>query len=73
MKVSGENTFNVPTNSFAISPSNEGYTLQYSADGVNWSDYSDATESGVTAIVNFAPKGLMYKLSGNTSEVYIQY
>ena len=73
MKVTGSNPFSVPTNSFAISPSQQGYTLQYSVDGESWDDYSEATASGVTAIVNFAPKGMLYRLSGNTSEVYLQY
>lgn len=73
MKVTGENVFSVPANSFAISASNEGYTLNYSVDGTNWTAYSDATPSGETAIVNFAVKGMMYKLDGNNSDVYIQY
>lgn len=73
MKVTGENAFSVPANSFAISASNEGYTLNYSVDGTNWTAYSDATPSGETAIVNFAVKGMMYKLDGNNSDVYIQY
>lgn len=73
MKVTGENAFSVPSTSFAISASNEGYTLNYSVDGTNWTAYSDATPSGETAIVNFGAKGLLYKLVGNNSDVYIQY
>lgn len=73
MKVSGENVFSVPANSFAISASAEGYTLNYSVDGVSFTPYDDATPSGTTAIVNFAVRGMCYKLVGNNSDVYIQY
>lgn len=73
MLVKKDNVFSVPTNSFAIGASNEGYTLNYSVDGTNWTAYDEATPSGETAIVNFAVKGMLYKLDGNNSDVYIQY
>lgn len=73
MLVHGEDVFYVQSNSFAISPSNEGYTLQYSVDGVSFTSYETATPSGETAIVNFAVSGMSYKLLGNNSDVYIQY
>ena len=73
MLVKGENVFPVNAHAFAISPSNEGYTLAYSCDGVNFTNYDDATPSGTTAIVNFAVPGMSYKLVGNNSDVYVQY
>ena len=73
MKVSGENVFSVPANSFAISASVEGYTWNYSVDGVSFTPYEEATPAGETAIVNFAAKGMCYKLVGNQSDLYIQY
>lgn len=73
MKVIGENAFSVPANSFAISPSEEGYTLEYSADGVGFTAYADATPAGEVCVVNGAAKGMVYKLTGNQSEVFIQY
>ena len=73
MKVSGEEVFYVQSNAFAISPSAQGYTLNYSVDGENFTAYETATPSGETAIVNFAVAGMSYKLVGNEDDVYIQY
>lgn len=73
MLVKKETPFSVVTRNFAIGPSAEGYTLAYSVDGETWTEYEDATPSGVTAIVNFGIPNLKYKLIGNDSDVYIQY
>lgn len=73
MKVQGENSFSVPEKSFAVSPSQEGYTLQYSANGVDFTDYSEATPANEVLVVNGTAKNMTYKLKGNQSLVYIQY
>ena len=73
MKVSGENAFGVPANGFAVSASEEGYTLNYSADGVSFSPISEATPANEVGVFVDAPKGMIYKLVGNNSTVYIQY
>lgn len=73
MKIFGENPFSVPCGEFGISPSNEGYTLNYSADGEQFTEWSTATPSGEVLIVTNAPKHMIYKLVGNQSEVYLQY
>ncbi len=73
MKISGEKTFSVPTNGFAVSPSAEGYTLQYSADGRDFTDYDEATPADEVLVVNGCPKNMSFKLKGNESDVYIQY
>ena len=73
MKVSKETPFSCVKNAFAIGPSAEGYTLNYSVDGVTWTAYDEATPSGTTAIVNFGIPNLKYKLAGNNSDVLIQY
>jgi hypothetical protein len=73
MKVQGEEVFSVPTERFAISPSNEGYTLNYSADGVNFTAIDEATPANEVGVFVDAPKGMSYKLVGNNSTVYTQY
>lgn len=73
MKVQGETIFYIPSNEFAISPSAEGYTLAYSADGVNFTNYEEATPAGETLVVNGIPKFMKFKLVGNNSTVTIQY
>lgn len=73
MKITGEQAFSVPTNSFAISASEDAYTLNYSVDGETWTPYEAETPAGETAIVNFGVKGMLYKLDGNTGDVFIQY
>lgn len=73
MKVTGENPFQVIGKGFAIGPSKEGYTLNYSADGVNWTAYEEATEAEKTELVNSPVPGLYYKLVGNASTVTVRF
>lgn len=73
MKIQGEQIFSIPQNSFAISPSAEGYTLAYSADGINFTNNDEPTPAGETLVVNGCAKFMKYKLVGNQSEVLIQY
>ena len=72
-KISGETPFQVLAHSFTVSPSSEGYTLNYSADGVNYTAYSDATPANENLIVNGIAWGQYIKLAGNASEVTINY
>lgn len=67
--IKGENTFKIPSNSFAISPSDQTYTLNYSADGINFTEWEDSTPSGENLVVTDAPLGLIFKLVGNNSEL----
>lgn len=71
--ITGEKAFSVPTRSFAVSPSNEGYTLNYSADGVSYTAYTTATPANEVLIVNGVPKGMIYKLVGNQSELTVTF
>ena len=73
LKISGETPFQVTAHSCAISPSEQGYTLQYSADGVNYTSWSEATPANENTIVNGLAWGTYLRLSGNTSEVVITY
>lgn len=65
--INGEEQFQVMAHSFAVSPSASGYTLAYSADAVNFTNYSEATPANQTLVVNGFPKNMYYKLVGNTS------
>lgn len=72
-KINGENAFQILAHSFGVSPSESGYTLQYSANGIDYTDWEEATPANENLIVNGIAKGMYFKLSGNSSEVEIQY
>ena len=71
-KITGEQPFQVLTNNFSISPSQEGYTLQISADGVNYSNLF-TVGAGVTRLVTGVAANSFYRLSGNQSQVSINW
>lgn len=71
--ITGENQFQVLAHSFSVSPSNEGYTLNYSADGVNFTPWTEATPAEETLVVNGIGKNMWFKLAGNQSNVTITY
>lgn len=68
----GEAPFQVLTNNFSISPSNEGYTLQISADGENYSNLFQVG-ANVTRLVTGVAANSYYRLLGNNSEVAINW
>lgn len=71
-KITGEQPFQVLTSNFSISPSQEGYTLQISADGVNYSNLF-TVGAGVTRLVTGVAANSFYRLSGNQSQVSINW
>lgn len=73
IKVTGEAVFQVNAHIFGITPSNEGYTLNYSDDGVHFTEHDEPTEAGKTETVVNAPIGRYYKLVGNASSVQITF
>lgn len=73
IKVNGEDAFQVLAHSFGVSPSSEGYTLQYSADGINYTDWEEATPANENLFVINVPKYTFFKLDGNSSDVIIVY
>ena len=73
IKIIGEAVFQIVAAAFAISPSESGYTLNYSVDGVNWTAYEEATEADKNELVNSPVAGMYYKLVGNTGEVTIRF
>lgn len=72
-KITGEEAFSVLSHSFGVSQSAEGYTLNYSSDGINWTAWSEDTPANEDLFVNFVPFGSFFKLVGNQSEVEIIY
>lgn len=71
--IHAEEVFRAQKNQFAIGPSEAGYTVAYSADGVNFTNDTDAV---VPANENLVYLGSMqygfYKLVGNTGDVIAQ-
>ena len=73
IKITGEQPFQVLATSFAISPSAEGYTLNYSANGVEYTAWKEATPANEVLVVNGVAKLMYFKLVGNASDVSINY
>ena len=73
MFIEGEKIFSVPAESWGISASESGYTLNYSVDGKNWSEWEKETPSNEEVFVIGSPKMMRYKLVGNTSKVEIRW
>lgn len=71
-KITGEQPFQVLTNNFSISPSQEGYTLQISADGKQYSNLF-SVGAGVTRLVTGVAANSYYRLLGNQSQVSINW
>lgn len=71
--ISGETPFQVIAHSFSVSPSSSGYLLNYSADGIGYTAYTEATPANEVLIVNGVPKNMWFKLGGNTGNVIINY
>ena len=70
-KIVGKEPFQVDSHSFGVSPSNEGYTLEYSIDGVNFTSYDEEIPANENLIVVNVAWGTYIRLSGNASEVTI--
>lgn len=73
MKIVDEKVFSVPEHYFGISGSQSGYTLNYSVDGITWTEWDEPTEAGKTLFVANAPLFGKYKLVGNTGEVEVRW
>lgn len=71
-RIQGEAPFQVLSSNFSIGPSNEGYTLQISADGSNYSNLF-SVGANVTRMVTGVANGSFYRLSGNNSEVTVNW
>lgn len=73
IKIKDEEVFQVEAPNFAISPSPTGYTLNYSADGKNFTPWTDGTLAEVTQVVACAACGMYYKLVGNVGDLTITF
>lgn len=71
--VIGAAPFQVEGHSFAISASGQGYVLNYSADGTNYTAWAEATPANEEAFVINVPRGAFFKLVGNTDIVNVTY
>lgn len=71
-KITGEAPFQVLATNFSISPSQQDYTLQISADGTNYSDLFTVS-AGQTKMVTNVANGSYYRLKNNNSEVTINW
>lgn len=69
IQVNGEQKFKVVKDQFMVGPSASGYTLAYSANGVDFTEYSEETPAGENLIVNGFMQYGWAKLVGNTGEV----
>lgn len=72
-KIQGETHFQVNAHSFSVSPSTEGYTLNYSANGEDYTAYTASTPSNETLVVSGFAKGMYFYLDGNNSTVDVAY
>lgn len=71
--VSNENPFSIPSTQFAISAADTPYTLSYSANGEEYTDYDKETPAGENCVVNFSVPQMYYKLKGHSGEVTVIY
>lgn len=71
-KIVGEAPFQVLADNFSISPATASYTLQISADGINYSDLFTVA-ANTTRLVTDVANGSYYKLKNNTGEVVINW
>ena len=64
VKIGADASFQVNSHSFSVSPSSQPFYLQYSADGINWTDFEDEIPADETLIVNGCAFGQFIKLDG---------
>ena len=71
--ITGEEPFQTINGNFSVSPSNEGYTLEYSTDGVSFTDWDEPVPANEVLIVTDVPLiPIFWKLKGNNSIVNVQ-
>ena len=71
--IEGEEVFQTINGNFSVTPSNEGYTIAYSADGREFTEWIEPTPAGETLIVTGIPLIPIYwRLNGNNTAVKIQ-
>ena len=72
-EIVGEQPFQTINGNFSVSPSNEGYVLQYSTDGRNYSSCEDEVPENEVLIVTGIPLiPIFWRLLGNNTTVKVQ-
>lgn len=71
--VKKEAPFQVTGDSIAISPSNEGYELYFSADGLSYTSTGKVVPANTAFQYKAKTEGLFYKLVGNDSDVTVSF
>lgn len=72
-KVIGDKPFQILSDAFALSPSSSGYTLEYSADGENYTAWDEKVPAGENLVVNGCANGMYFRCNGNGDELVLQY
>lgn len=70
--INGEQPFQIMAHSFSVY-SDSSYTLNFSADGENYTAWDEATPAGETLIVNGIAKNMYFYLDGNSGDAVITY
>lgn len=73
MLIQGDKVFSVPASEFAISPSKQAYTLEYSANGEDFTAWKESTPTGENLVVTGAVKTMYYRLNGNADNLVLKY
>lgn len=63
-KIESNPSFQVLSHSFSVSPSSQEYTLQYSANGIDWTDYEEAIPADENLVVVDTAYGQYIRLDG---------
>ena len=66
--ISGEEVFRCYGKTMAVAATSADYTLRFSVDGENWTDYAETIPAGENLIVNDLVQGIYLQLSGNTND-----
>lgn len=70
--IHGEQVFRAQRDQFAVAPSEAGYTVAYSADGVNFTNDTDAVVPANETLVYLGAMTYgWYKLVGNQGDVEV--
>lgn len=67
-KINGETPFKCLKETFCIAGTSSGYTLAYSANKVNWTEWTESTPANEELIVNGVVPYMWFKLVGNVDE-----
>lgn len=70
--ITNDQPFQVLSTNFSISPSESGYNLQISANGIDYTDFA-TVGAGVTRQFTGMANGNFYRLSGNTGTVEVNW